>query len=178
MKERLTVSLPKPPTQSEASLAAVANSPLIDGLYQQWKDDPSSVARDWQLFFEGFDLAACPRSCVAADQARDQSKVASLIYAYRSRGHAMARVDPLGDAPSPIPDLELEAFGLTSKDLDRIFDTGHLGGPERAPLQDILGILQDTYCRSIGVEYLHIQDVKQRRWLQARMEPERNRPGM
>lgn len=172
------MSLPKPPAPSGASLAAVANSPLIDGLYQQWKDDPSSVARDWQLFFEGFDMATCPRSCAAADQARDQSKVASLIYAYRSRGHILAQLDPLGNNLQSHPDLALEAFGLEEKDLVRVFDTGHLGGPERAPLHDILGILQDTYCRSIGVEYLHIQDVKVRRWLQAHMEPERNRPGM
>lgn len=166
----------KPPAQSGATLAAVANSPLVDALYAQWKADPASVERDWQIFFEGFDLATCPRSCVAADQARDQSKVASLIFAYRSRGHLLAQLDPLGNNLSSHPDLALEAFGLQAKDLDRVFDTGHLGGPERAPLRDILTILKDTYCQSIGVEYLHIQDVKQRRWLQARMEPERNRP--
>jgi 2-oxoglutarate dehydrogenase E1 component len=170
------VSLQKPPAQSGSTLAALANSPLVDALYQQWKLDPTAVGREWQIFFEGFEMATCPRSCAAADQARDQSKVASLIYAYRSRGHAMAQLDPLGNNPVTIPELELGAFGLQDKDLDRVFDTGHLGGPERATLRDIIGILQDTYCRSVGVEYLHIQDVKVRRWLQARMEPERNRP--
>ncbi len=171
------MSLDKPPSHSEATLAAVANSPLVDGLYQQWKADPAAVGHDWQVFFEGFDLATCPRTCVAADQARAQSKVASLIYAYRSRGHVLAKLDPLGNNLDSHPDLALEAFGLGEADLDRIFDTGHLGGPERAPLREIIGILQETYCGSVGVEYLHIQDVRVRRWLQARMEPVLNRPG-
>jgi 2-oxoglutarate dehydrogenase E1 component len=100
-----------------------------------------------------------------------------LIYAYRDQGHRVARLDPLGEAPPAHPQLALEQFGLTEGDLDRVFDTGHLGGPARAPLREILAILQETYCGTIGVEYLHIQDVHQRRWLQAQMEPVRNRPG-
>ncbi len=124
------MSLDKPPSPSEATLAAVANSPLVDGLYQQWKADPAAVGHDWQVFFEGFELATCPRTCVAADQARAQSKVASLIYAYRSRGHILAKLDPLGNNLDSHPGLALEAFGLGEADLDRIFDTGHLGGPD------------------------------------------------
>jgi len=170
------VSLENPPSSSRASLAAVANSPLVDGLYQQWKVDPSAVGREWQLFFEGFDLATCPRTCVAADQARTQSQVASLIYAYRSRGHLLAQLDPLGNNLPSHPDLALEAFGLTETDLGRVFDTGHLGGPERASLREIIALLKETYCRTVGVEYIHIQDVRVRRWLQARMEPTRNHP--
>ncbi len=170
------MSLERPPSPSRASLAAVANSPLVDGLYQQWREDPSAVGREWQIFFEGFDLATCPRTCVAADQARTQSQVASLIYAYRSRGHLLAQLDPLGNNLASHPDLALEAFGLTEADLGRVFDTGHLGGPERAPLREIIALLKETYCRNVGVEYIHIQDVRVRRWLQARMEPARNHP--
>ena len=170
------MSLERPPSPSRASLAAVANSPLVDGLYQQWREDPSAVGREWQIFFEGFDLATCPRTCVAADQARTQSQVASLIYAYRSRGHLLAQLDPLGNNLASHPDLALEAFGLTETDLGRVFDTGHLGGPERAPLREIIALLKETYCRNVGVEYIHIQDVRVRRWLQARMEPARNHP--
>lgn len=159
-----------------AALGALSNASYVDALYEEYRRDPSSVGSEWQTFFQGFDLASCPRTCVAATQARSQSKVASLIYAYRNQGHLIAKLDPLGNNPASHPALTLDAFGLSDEDLPKVFDTGHLGGPQRATLSDILGILQETYCESVGVEYLHIQDMRVRRWLQARMEPSRNRP--
>ena len=161
---------------SAPASSVLASGAFIDALYERFKRDPKEVGPDWQMFFQGFELAMCPRTCAAADQAQAQSQVASLIYAYRAQGHLLARLDPLGTDITPNPDLTIEAFGLSEKDLDRVFDTGHLGGPRRAPLKEILGVLKDTYCGSIGVEYVHIQDVHQRRWLQAQMEPVRNRP--
>ncbi len=155
--------------------AAGIDAEYLDELYRRWQADPSSVGASWDWFFLGFDLAACPRSCVAVDSARDQSQVASLIYAYRDEGHRIARTNPLEEPPEDYPRLSLEQFGFDTEDLDRVFDTGHLGGPSRATLGEILEILRDTYCRSIGVEYLHIQDVEVRRWLQSKMEPARNR---
>ena len=161
---------------SGAALGALSNATYVDALYEQYLRDPTSVGSDWQTFFQGFDLASCPRTCVAASQARLQSKVASLIYGYRSQGHLLAKVDPLGNNATSHPALSLGAFDLSEDDLSKVFDTGHLGGPQRATLSDILAILQETYCGSIGVEYLHIQDTAVRRWLQAEMEPLRNRP--
>ncbi len=161
---------------SSGPAAVIANSAFVEALYEQWREDPSSLSQEWQMFFQGFEMAMCPRNCVAADQASAQSKVASLIYNYRDQGHVIARLDPLGNNRASHPQLELEEFGFTESDLDRVFDTGHLKGPKRAPLREIIAILRDTYCRSIGVEYLHIQDVRIRRWLQAQMEPVRNRP--
>ncbi|HNS97497.1 MAG TPA: 2-oxoglutarate dehydrogenase E1 component [Polyangiaceae bacterium] len=158
------------------ALGALSNASYADELYEQYRRDPSSVGPEWQTFFQGFDLASCPRTCVAATQARGQSKVASLIYAYRNQGHLIAKLDPLGNNPTSHPALALETYGLSEEDLPKVFDTGHLGGPQRATLLDILAILKETYCESIGVEYLHIQDVKVRRWLQAQMEPRRNQP--
>jgi 2-oxoglutarate dehydrogenase E1 component len=152
------------------------NMDYIDALYRRWKEDPASVDESWQMFFAGFELSMCPRTCVAAERARDQSRVASLIFAYRAQGHRIAQTDPLDGAARTFDQLELAAFGLSDKDLDRVFDTGHLGGPQRATLREIIAILRDTYCRSIGVEYLHVQDVRVRRWLQQEMEPRRNRP--
>jgi 2-oxoglutarate dehydrogenase E1 component len=68
-------------------------------------------------------------------------------------------------------------FGnLEESHLEQVFDTGHLGGPKRAPLDEIIDILRATYCSSIGAEYMHIQDRTARRWLQTEMEPIRNRP--
>jgi 2-oxoglutarate dehydrogenase E1 component len=156
----------------------IANADFVEALYEQWKAGPDSVSEPWQMFFQGFEMAMCPRDCVAADRAADQSKVASLIHNYRDQGHAIAQLDPLGNNPTSHPHLELREFGFTESDLDRVFDTGHLAGPKRARLREIIAILRDTYCRSIGVEYLHIQDVRIRRWLQSRMEPVRNRPAL
>ena len=173
----LKVSTDRSSDQGISSLPIAHNAEYLDELYEQWRNDPSQLGYDWQSFFRGFELAKCPRTCRAAAEAKLQSKVASLIYAYRGQGHLVADLDPLGNNLDHHPDLQLERYDLTDKDMDRVFDTGHISGaPQRAPLKEILGILHDTYCRSIGVEYLHIQDVNQRRWLQAEMEPVRNRP--
>ena len=147
----------------------------LEELYEQWKQDPSSLDGSWQLFFQGFDLASCPRTCIASDQSRDQSRLASLIYNYRDQGYRMADTNPLQPPPAALPDLALDNFGFDEEDLDRVFDTGHLGGPQRATLKEILQILHQTYCGHIGVEYLHVQDVHIRRWLQTQMEPVRNK---
>ena len=105
-----------------------------------------------------------------------QSRVAELIYRYRDLGHLLACLDPLVACPTDHPLLNLAAFRLTEQDLDRKFYTDHLAGDGQATLRDILQALRDTYCHSIGVEYMHIQDPAERRWLQERMEPVRNRP--
>ncbi len=152
------------------------NADYVDDLYKQWQEDPGSLSESWQMFFKGFDLAMCPRTCVANQAARNQSSAASLIYAYRSEGHLIAKTDPLGNNLESHPDLEIEQFGFTEADLDTVYDTGHLGGPSRAKLRDIISILQETYCRTIGVQYTHIQNKQIRRWLQAEMEPNRNHP--
>jgi 2-oxoglutarate dehydrogenase E1 component len=154
------------------------NQDYILDLHTQWETDPASLPEPWQMFFRGFEMAMCPRTCVASNRAHLQSQVASLIFAYRTQGHLAAHLDPLGDPIDPysIPDLHYTSYGFTESDLDSVFDTGHLGGPTRAPLSQILSILQETYCRTIGVEYTHIQDKQIRRWLQAEMEPRRNRP--
>ena len=164
------------PHLTRGNPATIWNAEYIESLYTQWQQDPASLPETWQTFFQGFELSMCPRACVASDRAAAQSKVASLIYAYRSRGHLIAQLDPLGDNPSTHPELAPEAFGLGDDDLDTVFDTGHLGGPQRAPLREIIGLLREIYCRSVGVEYVHIQDVRVRRWLQEQMEPTRNRP--
>ncbi len=156
----------------------VGNAEYIEEMYSRWQAEPGAVSAEWQAFFSGFDLAMCPRDCVAAARARAQSQVASLIFAYRALGHLIAQVDPLGNNPTSHPTLQLERFGLTREHLDQVFDTGHLYGPERATLADIIEILSDTYCRSVGVEYIHIQDREVRRWLQAQMEPVRNKPAL
>ena len=99
-----------------------------------------------------------------------------LIDEYRSIGHYYAHLDPLSDAPKDELALNLAPFDFSAADLERSFDTSHFFGLERATLKQLISALQDTYCRSIGVEYMHIQDSQVRRWLQERMEPCRNQP--
>jgi 2-oxoglutarate dehydrogenase E1 component len=152
------------------------NPDYLDQLYARWREEPDSLSSDWQAFFQGFELASCSRPCQANDFANKQSAVSSLIYAYRSRGHLAAHIDPLSEPPEGHPDLELAAFDLEEADLDQVFDTGHMPAPKRMRLRDIIGLLRDTYCRALGVEYVHIQEAPVRRWLQRQMEPLRNRP--
>src|SRR5439155_24481583 len=106
-----------------------------------------------------------------------QAAIGRLIYAYRALGHLMARLDPLSEPRTSHPLLELSEFGLSEADLDRTFDTSDFVGLPRATLRQLLAALRETYCRTIGVEYMHIQDTHIRRWLQERMEPRRNQPG-
>ncbi|MBI5472752.1 MAG: multifunctional oxoglutarate decarboxylase/oxoglutarate dehydrogenase thiamine pyrophosphate-binding subunit/dihydrolipoyllysine-residue succinyltransferase subunit [Ignavibacteriae bacterium] len=103
-----------------------------------------------------------------------QARVLQLINAYRVRGHLIAHLDPLVNKPGHHPELDPAFYGLTLWDFDRDFITGGLGGTPRATLREILDILRETYCGTIGVEYMNIQDTKQKQWLQDRMEPARN----
>ncbi|GAA1913579.1 multifunctional oxoglutarate decarboxylase/oxoglutarate dehydrogenase thiamine pyrophosphate-binding subunit/dihydrolipoyllysine-residue succinyltransferase subunit [Nocardioides marmoribigeumensis] len=106
-----------------------------------------------------------------------QARILELIHAYRVRGHMMADTDPLEYQQRSHPDLEIESHGLTLWDLDREFATGSFGGEQAfMKLRGILGILRDSYCRTIGIEYMHIQDPEQRRWIQERVEKPHKKP--
>jgi 2-oxoglutarate decarboxylase len=104
------------------------------------------------------------------DDVTRSARVQELIHAYRVRGHLMADTDPLEFHQRKHPDLDINQHGLTLWDLEREFPTGGLGGRPRAKLRDILGVLRDSYCRTVGIEYMHIQDPEERKWLQARIE--------
>ena len=110
------------------------------------------------------------------DKALAQSRVEALKYRYRDLGHLLACLDPLSACPTSHPLLDLENFGLSSADLDTEFYTRRFADTRSAPLREIVAELKETYCRSVGVEYMHLQDPSERRWLQDRMEPVRNRP--
>ncbi|HEX3870699.1 MAG TPA: 2-oxoglutarate dehydrogenase E1 component [Pirellulales bacterium] len=104
-----------------------------------------------------------------------QDRVDQLIRAYRVRGHMIANLDPLG-RPRPIPpELQLEFYGLTDADLERAFSTRTISGPDVTTLRGIVQRMRNTYCRSIGVQFMHIDDLRIRTWLQHRMEGTENR---
>ncbi|MGH3613761.1 MAG: multifunctional oxoglutarate decarboxylase/oxoglutarate dehydrogenase thiamine pyrophosphate-binding subunit/dihydrolipoyllysine-residue succinyltransferase subunit, partial [Pseudonocardia sp.] len=104
------------------------------------------------------------------------ARVIELIDAYRTRGHLMADTDPLNYRQRRHPDLDVLSHGLTLWDLDREFASGGFGGQERMKLRDVLGLLRNSYCRTIGVEYMHIADPTQRAWLQERIEVPHQKP--
>ncbi len=109
------------------------------------------------------------------DAAQLQDRVDQLIRAYRVRGHIIAQVDPLGlHRPTP-PELSVSFHGLTVADLDRTCSTRTVRGPEFQTLRNIIERMQNTYCRSIGAQFMHIDDLQVRDWLQQRMEDTENR---
>ncbi|WP_157414903.1 multifunctional oxoglutarate decarboxylase/oxoglutarate dehydrogenase thiamine pyrophosphate-binding subunit/dihydrolipoyllysine-residue succinyltransferase subunit [Agromyces allii] len=104
------------------------------------------------------------------------ARVQELINSFRVRGHMMADTDPLEYQQRSHPDLNIESHGLTFWDLDREFVTGGFGNTRTALLRDILGVLRDSYCRTIGIEYMHIQDPEQRTWIQEQVERKYEKP--
>ena len=109
-------------------------------------------------------------------QISKEAHVIELINAYRTRGHLMADTDPLEYTVRKHPDLDITSYGLTLWDLDREFPVGGFAGEKLMKLRDILGVLRDAYCRRVGVEYRHITDPEQRRWLEARIEVKSEAP--
>lgn len=172
-----------------------ANAAYLEDLYEQYLVSPESVGPKWKSYFDGLkgrEAGDVPHSVVmeqvaeagrraarglldapaatGAGDARERS-VGRLITAYRSRGHLQANLDPLGMAVKPdAPDLALGFHHLSEGDLDAEFSTGGLAGKPRMKLRDIVGVLKSTYTGPIGVEYMHITDVEQRRWMQERLE--------
>ncbi|GAA1842000.1 multifunctional oxoglutarate decarboxylase/oxoglutarate dehydrogenase thiamine pyrophosphate-binding subunit/dihydrolipoyllysine-residue succinyltransferase subunit [Microbacterium koreense] len=112
-----------------------------------------------------------------AERVDKQARVQELINSFRVRGHLMADIDPLEYMQRTHPDLEIESHGLTFWDLDREFVTGGFGGKRQMKLRDVLGVLRDSYCRTIGLEYMHIQDPEQRAWFQQNVEVKYQKPG-
>lgn len=163
------------------------NADLIDQNYETWLSDPASLDSDWQAFYEGFHLglseapvaapssdsdSEAPRRFADDSDATKQARAIGLIYAYRSIGHTIARINPLTKEIPVNPRLTLQRLGFDEADLKRVFHTGnYLGGIEMS-LGELIERLEETYCRTIGVEYIHIQETSKRRWIQSYIEPE------
>ncbi|WP_031132623.1 multifunctional oxoglutarate decarboxylase/oxoglutarate dehydrogenase thiamine pyrophosphate-binding subunit/dihydrolipoyllysine-residue succinyltransferase subunit, partial [Streptomyces sp. NRRL WC-3719] len=110
------------------------------------------------------------------DDVTKAARVFELIHSYRVRGHVMADTDPLEYRQRKHPDLDITEHGLTLWDLEREFAVGGFGGKSMMKLRDILGVLRDSYCRTTGIEFMHIQDPKQRKWIQDRVERPHSKP--
>lgn len=180
------------------------NAPFIEELYEQYLADANSVTAEWRDYFDKLQqtpgaadrdvphhpiqesfvqLAKQPRgfarkSEVAEwDAMQKQVAVLKLISAYRVMGSRWANLDPLKRMDTaPVPELDPAYHGLSDADMAAQFNTGSLVGLEKGSLADILAHLRQTYCGSIGVEYMHIIDSKQKRWVQERFEGLRSTP--
>lgn len=149
----------------------------LEEQYRRWLESPESVDPGWHSFFTGFDMGRGTSPEAAhpdLPEALRQSGVQSLIYRYRDIGHLMACTDPLSPCPISHPLLDLQAFHLGESDLDNVFHTRRYH-KDCATLREILETMQETYCRSIGVEFMYMQEPAERQWLIDRMEPVKNR---
>lgn len=122
-------------------------------------------------------LIVLPENIPADTDERKQVAVLQLINMHRYLGLSQAWLDPLQSEPRPLrTELDPASFGFTEKDMDTVFNTGSLAGPERATLREILQTLRETYCGTIGAEYMYISSVEQKRWIQGRLETKRANP--
>lgn len=188
----------------DSTLYFGGNAPFVEELYEQYLNDPTAVTSEWRDYFDrlaqmpGFvarDVAHAPVVAAFAELAKDggfrpaapssasteykkQSAVGQLVTAYRSLGTRWADLDPLKRLPRPkIDELEPSFYGFTDADMNQTFSVGSLKGlPAEAQLSDILETLKQTYCGTIGVEYMYMTDYDEKRWLQERVESIRSRP--
>ena len=181
------------------SLPGPHNLAFIEGLYAEFLRDPAAVAPAWQRYFQELRAAeggnghfrlgpsfrpasmfhGGPRGQSASlrelEMAARQDRVDQLIRAYRVRGHMVANIDPLGRRHAEMPELDPAYYGFTAADMQRTFSTATIRGPNLLTLADIIERLRSTYCRSIAVQFMHMDDLSVRQWLQDRMEETENR---
>jgi 2-oxoglutarate dehydrogenase E1 component len=152
---------------------ARANPEYVESLYAEYRRDPKSVDERWALIFAGYEFARATAGAGSGPHAR--LPIADLVHSYRELGHVIADLDPLGHSPRAHALLSLEEFGFTQEDLDKVVTWEQFRGGERGTLRELVTALEQTYCGTLGVEYLAISDKARRDWLQERMEPRRNR---
>ncbi len=155
-----------------------ADAEYIDSLYRSYRENPESVDSGWRQFFEGFDFAISTdgRQEQAPEHIQKEIKVLNLIQAYRSRGHLFTQTNPVRTRRQYQPTLDLENFGLNDQDLNTVFHAGTEIGIGSATLQTIVDHLKQTYCRSIGAEFMFIREPAKVWWLKTRMESSKNMP--
>ncbi|MHB8261300.1 MAG: 2-oxoglutarate dehydrogenase E1 component [Bacteroidia bacterium] len=151
----------------------------IEALFQQYSKDPSSVDASWRDFFKGFEFAQTSYSGKGGaipENVSNEFKVINLINGYRQRGHLFTKTNPVRERRHYSPTLDIENFGLAKADLETVFQAGSEIGIGSSKLKDIVAHLEQTYCGSIGVEYLFMREPIVLKWLTDRMEKSKNTP--
>ncbi len=170
------------------------NNVFVEGLYEEYLANPATVPEAWRSYFDALPqtagkptdvahspvqraFAALPKNTANLSEIgleRKQVAVLQMINAHRFLGVRVARLDPLDrHAKLPVPELDPGHYGLTEADMDVTFETGSLVGSPRMTLREILQLLRQTYCSSIGAEYMYLSDIGQKRWFQQRLESRR-----
>ncbi len=175
------------------------NAPFVEGLYEAYLADPASVTEEWRAYFDALQsskkstrdvahspiqkaFAALPTQSSSATSTnisldRKQVSVLQMINAHRFMGVRVANLDPLNRHAKPdVPELSSAHYGLTEADMQTTFETGSLVGADRMTLHEIVELLQQTYCGSIGAEYMYINELSLKRWVQNRLEGARGKP--
>ncbi|MHA3046166.1 2-oxoglutarate dehydrogenase E1 component [Riemerella anatipestifer] len=176
------------------SFLNATHADFIDSMYQQYLKYPDSLEPSWKAFFQGFDFAlenfgeddsftekvgvsSLSQQVGVPDDIIKEFKVLNLIEAYRTRGHLFTRTNPVRERRTYLPDLSIENFGLSKSDLDTKFnsatETGMLGA---ATLTDIIRHLDQIYCDSIGIEYMHIREVEEKEFIRQWISKNENHP--
>src|SRR6195256_2817585 len=163
----------------QTSIAARANLDLIEENYRRWQLDPRSVDSGWAAFFEGFELGNLPQRNGAAAVAAPsgdvresplQTRIDGLVYAYRTLGHTIARVNPLAEKRPENPLLTLRELGFSEKDLDLRVSSKFFADGREMTLRETIALLEKIYADSIGAEFMHIQNTRMRNWVRHRLE--------
>ncbi len=180
---------------AEPSLPNSVSLAFVESLYEDFLRNPESVPQDWRNYFQGlsdgngstraqrlspsfktwsiFNPPAAHGNGAVTEEVTTallQERVDQLIRNYRVRGHIVAQIDPLGIPRPMAPELELGFYDLTEADLPRRVACESMCGGSTMPIGEIRERLRNTYCRSIGVQFMHIDDLDVRHWLQERME--------
>ena len=148
----------------------------IDDMYNRYVEDPTSVDIQWARFFEGVDFAKTDfENGGLSENFGEELKVLNLIVDYRFRGHLFTKTNPVRQRRTYSPTLDIENYGLTEADMNKVFQSGTEIGIGPATLKDIIAHLEETYCRSIGIEYNYIRGTERLTWLREHIEVT-NRP--
>src|SRR3954471_15887383 len=160
--------------------ATRANLDLLEENYQRWQEDPGSLDPSWLAFFEGFELGdlqlrngATAMAAAPVADAVDQplhARVDGLVYAYRTLGHTIARIDPLADKRPSNPLLTLRELGFSEKDLDLVVGSKFFLDGRKMTLREMIALLESIYADTIGSEFQHIQNPRVRNWVRHRLE--------
>ncbi|MBA2434917.1 MAG: 2-oxoglutarate dehydrogenase E1 component, partial [Chthoniobacterales bacterium] len=162
------------------SFAIRGNLDLIEENYRLWETNPDAVDATWRAFFDGFELGNTPQrngaATVAAptrgepQESRLQTRIDGLVYAYRTLGHTIARVNPLADKRPENPLLTLRELGFSEKDLDLQVSSKFFLDNKKMTLRAMIATLEEIYADAIGAEFQHIQNPRMRNWVRDRLE--------
>ena len=176
------------------SFLNAAHTEFFADLYEQYLQNPDSVEPSWRAFFQGFDFgmttfneenavielanyaANVPQNGQVSDKLQKEFNVLKLIDGYRTRGHLFTETNPVRTRRTSSPTLDIENFGLSSADLNTVFDAAKILGHKPSTLQEILNHLKIVYCQHIGIEYMYMRNPLIIQWIQDRINVNDNQP--